>query len=41
MAYLLLKLVERRARRAGLPLRSPRALLRALEAPVRLARDGC
>ena len=32
MAFLLLKLLERRARHAGLPVRSPRALLRALEA---------
>lgn len=31
LAYLLLKLLERDARRAGLPIRSPRALLRALE----------
>lgn len=32
VGYLLLKLLERRARRAGLPVRSPRALLRALQA---------
>ncbi len=32
LAFLLLKLLERQARRAGLPVRSPRALLRALEA---------
>lgn len=31
LAFLLLKLLERQARRAGLPVRSPRALLRALE----------
>lgn len=32
VGYLLLKLLERRARHAGLPVRSPRALLRALHA---------
>lgn len=32
IGYLLLKLLERRARHAGLPIRSPRALLRALHA---------
>jgi transposase len=32
LAFLLLKLLERQARRAGLPVRSPRAVLRALEA---------
>ena len=32
MAFLLLKLLERQARRAGLPVRSPRSLLRQLEA---------
>jgi transposase len=32
LAFLLLKLLERQARQAGLPVRSPRALLRALEA---------
>jgi hypothetical protein len=31
LAFLLLKLLERQARRAGLPVRSPRARLRALE----------
>jgi hypothetical protein len=31
VAFLLLKLLERQARRAGLPVRSPRALLRGLE----------
>jgi transposase len=31
LAFLLLKLLERHARQAGLPIRSPRALLRALE----------
>jgi len=32
VGYLLLKLLERRARQAGLPCRSPRSLLRALQA---------
>jgi transposase len=32
VGYLLLKLLERRARQAGVPVRSPRALLRALQA---------
>lgn len=32
VGYLLLKLLERRARQAGLPFRSPRSLLRALQA---------
>jgi hypothetical protein len=32
LSYLLLKLLERQARGAGLPWRSPRRLLRALEA---------
>jgi len=32
MAFLLLKLLDRHARRAGLPVRSPRSLLRQLEA---------
>jgi transposase len=32
IGYLLLKLLERRARQAGVPVRSPRALLRALQA---------
>ncbi len=32
MAFLLLKLLERQARRAGLPVRSPRSMLRQLEA---------
>ena len=32
VGYLLLKLLERRARQAGLPVRSPRGLLRALQA---------
>ncbi len=32
VGYLLLKLLERRARQAGLPIRSPRALLRRLQA---------
>lgn len=31
VGYLLLKLLERRARQAGVPVRSPRALLRALQ----------
>ena len=31
LAFLLLKLLERQARRAGIPVRSPRSLLRALE----------
>jgi hypothetical protein len=31
LAFLLLKLLERQARRTGLPVRSPRALLRALD----------
>ena len=32
VGYLLLKLLERRARQAGVPVRSPRALLRGLHA---------
>jgi len=32
VGYLLLKLLERRARQAGVAVRSPRALLRALQA---------
>src|SRR5207245_7054858 len=32
LAFLLLKLLERQARRAGLPVRSPRSVLRQLEA---------